>query len=146
MFRGVCVPQISRPIVWSWLKKPRGPLFRITPPAGKWESWRLPGLQRAIKAGSLGSFKDLLAMDANAFYGDTRGVNYAQARYLCYYLQQKGLLFPFYKQFHANQKTDPTGYETLKSVLKETDMHQFQRKWQKFVLDLNQEFSLTLEN
>jgi uncharacterized SAM-binding protein YcdF (DUF218 family) len=109
-------------------------------------NWRLPGLQRAIKAGGLGSFQDLLAMDANAFYGDTRGVNYAQARYLCYYLQQKGLLFTFYKQFHANRKTDPTGYETLKSVLKETDMHQFQRKWQKFVLDLNQEFSLALEN
>src|SRR5687768_9020197 len=68
-------------------------------------NWRLPGLQRAIKAGEVGSFKDLMAMDVNAFYGDTRGVNYAQSRYLLYYLQQKGLLVTFYKQFHANQKT-----------------------------------------
>jgi uncharacterized SAM-binding protein YcdF (DUF218 family) len=109
-------------------------------------NWRLPGLQRAIKAGEVGSFKQLMAKNLSEFYGDTQGVNYAQARYLCYYLQQKGLLVKFYKQFHANRKTDPTGYETLKSILGETDMHQFQRKWQKFVLDLNQEFSLTLAN
>ena len=102
-------------------------------------NWRLPGLQTAIKVGEVGSFKDLLAMDTNAFYGDTRGVNYAQARYLCYYLQQKGLLFTFYKQFHANQKTDPTGYQTLKRVLRERDMAQFQREWEKFVLDLKRD-------
>src|SRR5688572_15936719 len=107
-------------------------------------NWRLPGLQRAIKAGEVGSFKDLMAMDVNAFYGDTRGVNYAQSRYLLYYLQQKGLLVTFYKQFHANQKTDPTGYQTLKSILRESDMQQFERKWQKFVLNLNEEFSLRL--
>ena len=109
-------------------------------------NWRLPGLQRALKAGEVGSFKDLMAMDANTFYGDTRGVNYAQARYLLYYLQQKGVLFTFYKKFHENQKTDPTGYQTLKSVLRESDMDQFQRKWQKFVLDLNEGFSLRLAN
>jgi len=109
-------------------------------------NWRLPGLQRAIKAGEVGSFKDLMAMDVNAFYGDTRGVNYAQSRYLLYYLQQKGLLITFYKEFHANQKTDPTGYQTLKSILRESDMQQFERKWQKFVLNLNEEFSLRLAN
>lgn len=109
-------------------------------------NWRLPGLQKAIKAGEVGSFKQLLAMNVNEFYGDTQGVNYAQARYLCYYLQQKGLLVKFYKQFLANRKTDPTGYETLKSVLGETDMQQFQRNWQKFILELSQEFELRLAN
>jgi uncharacterized SAM-binding protein YcdF (DUF218 family) len=109
-------------------------------------NWRLPGLQTAIKAGEIGPFKELMAMDANAFYGDTRGVNYAQARYLLYYLQQKGLLFTFYKQFHANQKTDPTGFQTLKRVLRKTNMAQFQREWEKYVLDLSQEFSLQLAN
>ena len=109
-------------------------------------NWRLPGLQRAIKAGEVGSFKVLMAMKLNDFYGDSQGVNYAQARYLCYYLQEKGLLVKFYKEFLSNRKTDPSGYETLKSVLGETDMHQFQRKWEKFVLDLNQDFALTLAN
>jgi hypothetical protein len=38
----------------------------------------------------------------------------------------------FYKQFHANQKTVSERYETLKSVLGETDMQQFQRNWEKY--------------
>jgi uncharacterized SAM-binding protein YcdF (DUF218 family) len=109
-------------------------------------NWRLPGLQKAIKAGEIGSFKQLMAMNATEFYGDSQGVNYAQSRYLLYYLQQKGLLVKFYKQFLANRKTDPTGYETLKSVLGVTDMHQFQRDWQKFVLELTKEFELRLAN
>jgi hypothetical protein len=87
-----------------------------------------------------------MAMNATEFYGDSQGVNYAQSRYLLYYLQQKGLLVKFYKQFLANRKTDPTGYETLKSVLGVTDMHQFQRDWQKFVLELTKEFELRLAN
>ena len=87
-----------------------------------------------------------MEMDFNDFYGQATGVNYAQARYLLYYLQEKGLLFTFYKQFHANRKTDPSGYETLKSVLGETDMHQFQRKWEKYILDLNEEFLLRPAN
>ncbi len=105
-------------------------------------NWRLPGLQKAIKAGEVGSFKDLMALDVNGFYSDSRGLNYAQSRYLCYYLQQKGLLFSFYKRFHANQKTDPTGYQTLKSILGERDMDLFQRKWEKFVTALTEEFTL----
>lgn len=109
-------------------------------------NWRLPGLQRALKAGEVGSFKELMAMDTNEFYSDSRGVNYAQSRYLCYYLQEQGLLFKFYKQFHKNQKTDPTGYQTLKSVLRETDMDQFQRKWEKYVLKLSEEYSLRIAN
>jgi hypothetical protein len=109
-------------------------------------NWRLPGLQTAIKADETVSFKKLMEMDFNDFYSEATGVNYAQSRYLLYYLQESGLLVKFYKQFHTNRKTDPSGYETLKSVLSETDMHQFQRKWEKYVLDLSQDFSLTLAN
>jgi len=102
-------------------------------------NWRLPGLQKAIRAGNLTSFEKLMALDANAFYGDHSGVNYAESRYLCYYLQQKGLLVKFYKDFHARQKTDPTGFQTLKSTLGESDMVDFQRRWEKFVLALRQQ-------
>jgi len=102
-------------------------------------NWRLPGLQRAIKAKTVPAFETLMAMDAQTFYGDRTGVNYAQSRYLCYYLQEKGLLVKFYKQFHAQQKKDPSGFETLKSVLGESDMVQFQKRWETFVLGLKQQ-------
>ncbi len=107
-------------------------------------NWRLPGLQRAIRAGNVPSFKTLLAMDSNAFYNEDKGVNYGQARYLCYYLQQNGLLVNFYREFHAQQKADPTGYKSLQKVLSETDMDAFQEKWEKFVLGLRQGYEVTV--
>ena len=106
-------------------------------------NWRLPGLQRAIKTRRVHAFKTLLGMDARTFYSDGIGSNYAQARYLLYYLQEKNLLVKFYREFTANHAGDPTGYKTLQGVLGERDMKAFQEKWEKFVLGLNEDFRLT---
>jgi hypothetical protein len=105
-------------------------------------NWRLPGLQDAIRAGEVPSFKDLTATTTNAFYNDDKGTNYAQARYLCYYLQEKGLLVKFYREFYRNRRADPTGYQTLQAILGEPDMSAFQKKWEKFVLGLSEDISL----
>jgi hypothetical protein len=105
-------------------------------------NWRLQGLRKAIKAGRVQAFKTLMAADSDVFYGDGSGVNYAQSRYLCYYLQEKGLLVKFYKQFQAGREKDPSGFETLKAVLRESDMDQFKRKWERYVLQLTEEFRL----
>jgi hypothetical protein len=99
-------------------------------------NWRLPILQKATSAGSLPSFGKLTATDTQSFYNNGRATNYAQARYLCYYLQEHGLLHRYYEAFVANQKTDPTGYATLMQVLKEADMDAFQKSWEKWVLGL----------
>jgi hypothetical protein len=106
-------------------------------------NWRLPGLQKAIKAGRVPLFKTLLAMDSNTFYNQDKGSNYGQARYLCYYLQQKGLLKKFYQEFLVQQKADPTGYKSLQKVLSETDMDAFQKQWEKFVNGLTQGSEVT---
>lgn len=108
-------------------------------------NWRLPGLQQAIRAKQVPSFRDLTAMDANAFYNQDKGVNYAQARYLCFYLQQKSLLVKFYRAFHARQQEDPTGFKTLQSVLSEPEMDAFKSKWETFVLGLRQGYDVTVE-
>lgn len=107
-------------------------------------NWRLPGLQRAIRSGKVPSFKTLMAMDGSAFYNDDRGTNYAQARYLCYYLQEKGVLVKFYREFHAQQKNDPSGYKSLQKVLAEGDMDAFKKKWEEFVLGLRQGYGVTV--
>lgn len=99
-------------------------------------NWRLSGLQKAIQAGSVPSFEKLLAMDTEAFYQRDRGTNYGQARYLCYYLQEKGLLSRYYREFLAGHKEDPTGVRTLKAVLGETDLAAFKKRWEAFVLGL----------
>jgi hypothetical protein len=102
-------------------------------------NWRLAGLQKAIKAKRLPSFKTLTATSQHQFYNEDKGSNYSQARYLCYYLQEKGLLRKFYKDFVSNCKTDPTGYETLKKTLglkTEKEARAFQKEWEAYVIKL----------
>jgi len=99
-------------------------------------NWRLRGLQRAIRSGTVPSLKELLHTSDSEFYGPRSGIYYAQARYLCYYLQERGLLREFYRRFRAGCASDPTGYRTLKEVLGEDDMGAFQRRWEAFVLAL----------
>ncbi len=94
--------------------------------------------RRAIKAGDVPSFKELTGTTDSGFYGDNAGINYAQARYLCYYLQERGKLTQFYHEFVANQKEDSTGYKTLRQILAENDMDAFQKKWEKFVMNLRE--------
>jgi hypothetical protein len=84
-----------------------------------------------------------MALDAHAFYDEDKGTNYGQARYLCYYLQERGLLIKFYREFHAHQKQDPTGYESMQKILGIVDMRAFKRKWEKYVLNLSQDVVLT---
>jgi hypothetical protein len=99
-------------------------------------NWRLAGLQRAIKAGSVPSFETLCSTTTNQFYHDDPGTNYSQARYLCFHLQERGLLRTFYHDFVKNVEKDPTGYETLKRVLDVDDMTAFQKQWEDEVLKL----------
>ncbi len=108
-------------------------------------NWRLPGLQRAIGAKRVPSFKTLTEMDASAFYNDDQGTNYAQSRYLCYYMQEKGLLVKFYQEFIARQKEDPSGFRSLQKVLAEPDMDAFKTRWEKYVMVLRQGYAVTVE-
>ena len=124
----------------AWLNEGLGSLYeQCGAHRGKiWgrTNWRLAGLQKAIRAGKVPSFKTLTSTTTHEFYSEDPGTNYAQARYLCYYLQQRGLLRKFYHAFRANQKTDPTGHDTLKNILGAKDMDEFKKKWQVYVLKL----------
>ena len=103
-------------------------------------NWRWKGLVQAIKDGKTISFQQLTSMSEAQFYGGAAGASYSQyysqARYLCYYLQEKGRLVKFYRQFVANAEQDPAGYATLQRVLDERDMEAFKKKWEKFVVGL----------
>ena len=99
-------------------------------------NWRLAGLQKALKKGSTPTFEELTGTSDSDFYHLDSGTNYAQARYLCYYLQQKGLLVRYFREFVANHGKDPSGYDTLKEILGEKDMAAFEKTWKDFVLKL----------
>ncbi len=99
-------------------------------------NWRLAGLQEAIRDDRVPSFEAMTGMDDDAFYNKDRGTNYSQARYLCYYLQEKGLLVKFYHAAVKAQKDDPSGYKTLQKILGESDMDAFKKKWEAYVAKL----------
>ncbi len=107
--------------------------WRLT---GGWPPNARGGLQKAIRQKQVPSFGTLCSTTDDEFYRQDRGTNYAHARYLCYYLQEHGLLRKFYHRFRANCDKDPTGYETLKAVLGRDDMAKFQQDWDAWVLKL----------
>jgi hypothetical protein len=144
---GTLVHEIVHPFVAadfprcpSWLNEGLGSLYeQCGDHQGHiwgYTNWRLAGLQKAIEAKRVPSFETLCSTTRDGFYNADPGTNYSQARYLCYYLQEHGLLVKFYRQFRADWQADPTGLETLKKVLKEDDLVAFQAKWEEYVARL----------
>lgn len=144
---GTLVHEIVHPFVEAnfpnapaWLNEGLGSLYEQSGTVDGhiygYTNWRLNGLQNGLRKKIVPTFKALTSMTDTEFYREDTGTNYAQARYLCYYLQEKGLLRKFYKDFVTNQKTDPTGYRTLQTILGERDMTAFQKRWESFVMKL----------
>lgn len=77
-------------------------------------NWRLPGLQDVIRKQRLGTIEALIKTDD--FRGPLVGINYAQARYFCLYLQEQKLLQEFYRRFRAAQAQDPRGLKTVSDL------------------------------
>jgi hypothetical protein len=98
-------------------------------------NWRLPGLQKAIKAGTLRPLEELIG-DAKFYREDLVGVNYAEARYLMLYLQEKGLLRRYYRAFRDHVGEDSTGLATLKQVIGPKELGAFEKEWREWVMTL----------
>jgi hypothetical protein len=96
-------------------------------------NWRLPILRR----GGFIPLEDLVKLSDKEFRGKKESLNYANARYLCLYLQERGLLPTFYKAFRAAHKagTDKTGWDSLKTVIGEPP-DAFEKKWHAWVKKL----------
>lgn len=99
-------------------------------------NWRLAGLQRAIRERRVPTIRALLSTSSNEFYGDDSGLHYAMARYLLYYLQERGLLRRYYTEIVEHHSDDPSGYAAFSRVLGNPDMAAFQKSWEKYVLAL----------
>ncbi|MHC4831414.1 MAG: hypothetical protein ACYTFT_13845 [Planctomycetota bacterium] len=97
-------------------------------------NWRLANLQKLIKREELGSLTSLLKTSRRQFYRGAGGDSYAQARYLCYYLQESGKLRAFYHGFVKDASGDSTGLTTLKRVLETEDLAGFEVKWRAWIL------------
>ena len=100
-------------------------------------NWRLPVLQEGLRAGHFVALEKLLATSRDEFYDDPYGMHYAEARYLCYYLQEKNLLRRFYHEFRRNHLTDPSGKASLLRVTQKDSLAQLQAEWLGFLAPLS---------
>jgi hypothetical protein len=99
------------------------------------ENWRLPALQKAIRAGTLRPLRELVGDEH--FYDSRRvGMNYAQARYLLMYLQEKGMLDDYYVRFRARAEQDATGIKTLEELVGPQGLERFETEWKRWVIEL----------
>jgi hypothetical protein len=123
----------------AWLNEGLGSLFEFP---GERDghfigqlNWRLPGVQAAIANKTVPKISALVKTTETQFYDDDSGVHYAMARYLCYWLQERGLLVKFVARAQALKATDATGLTALTEVLG-GDPDSFQKDWEKFVMGL----------
>jgi hypothetical protein len=129
------------PAMPAWLNEGMASLYeqcRITPEGliGL-KNWRLPGLVKGMNDGKTRSVEALTALTTAEFYGEGSGLNYAQARYLCMYLQERKLLQKFYRTFRDSAADDPTGIKALKSVVAPQELADFEKEMTAWVLKLS---------
>lgn len=99
-------------------------------------NWRLDGLKKKIASNETYSLEKLTNLSQREFYRDRSGNNYSQSKYLCYYLQEQGLLVDYYHRFYENRKTDPSGLNTLLETTGFQNEKLFQEHWQQWVQTL----------
>jgi hypothetical protein len=128
------------PLVPAWFNEGLASLHeacQILPDESRIEglpNWRLPGLQRAVAERRLPSLQHLVSQPD--FRGEQVGLNYAQARYFCLYLQQQQLLQTFYRVFRDAQPRDPTGASAIRRVFGDRSWAELDADFQRWVMTL----------
>ncbi len=112
------------PDIPSWFNEGLGSLYERCSLNNKtiigYVNWRLPALQEVLNDKSYTSIENLMKTDWDGFYGKRSDVNYAQARYLCMYLQELGLLKEYYKLFRDKYNQDNTGIKQIEYITGKT--------------------------
>ena len=82
------------------------------------DNWRRPELEEALSKGALPSLGTLFSHTPKAFRETGESLNYALARYFCFYLQERGALERVYRAFRAGWAEDGTGARFVEEILK----------------------------
>lgn len=84
------------------------------------KNWRHPRLKRALQSAAERDTTKLdvmFAMSDEAFRGSDEDLHYAQARYVCQWLDERGKLWAFYQRWRDNVTTDPRGNKAFHEVM-----------------------------
>ena len=90
-------------------------------------SWRLDRLKQALalrdRERSTAGIDALLAMSDEDFLGRDVDLHYAIAVMVCQWLDQQGLLWPFYRAWRGTVRQDPTGSAAFEAVVGQSPAH-----------------------
>lgn len=81
-------------------------------------SWRTNIAKRLGKSGRLTKWKDLFAMERDAFMGSRARANYAQARAVLMFLHHRGVLGEWYRAYIDGFAEDASGAAVVERVMK----------------------------
>lgn len=95
------------------------------------DNWRLSVLHQAIRQQRVPPVTELMC--AEEFYGRNEAINYAQARYFCMYLQQRGLLGDYYAALRDDAGL-VDGVGALARILPDRSASEFDTEFQDWVL------------
>jgi hypothetical protein len=104
------------------------------------ENWRLRGLQETIRRGKLRSLEAMI--HDRDFRGAEVGLNYAQARYFCLFMQREDnprgadVLAEFYRRLRDGRENDPRGAEAVRKTFPKQSWPELDAAFQRFVLSL----------
>ncbi len=94
-------------------------------------NWRLPILQQALAEGRLQPLPVL--MQREDFQGSDEALLYAQARYFCFFLAERGQLRDFYRALRATQDRDPYGTIVARQLFPGQTWAQFEREFRDWI-------------
>ncbi|MDK1031418.1 MAG: hypothetical protein QGD94_05385, partial [Planctomycetia bacterium] len=97
-------------------------------------NWRLPALLEALAQGRLRTLKDLITKDD--FRGPLEGLNYAQARYFCMYMQEQGVLEKFYRLFRDGVGKDAMGLSFVSEVFDKKSVEKVDKAYREWLKSL----------
>jgi hypothetical protein len=98
-------------------------------------NWRKRDLLPAAKKGTLQSLEELIT--AARVRPNRQAVDYAHARYFCLFLQERGLLEPFYRKFRSSVANDPTGLRTIQALLDVGDLTPIDDEFRRWLQELD---------
>jgi hypothetical protein len=86
------------------------------------KNWRHPRLLRALSSSrapdrDAASLARLFGMPDTAFRDEDEDLHYAMARYVCQWLDERKMLWPFYRRWRDTFEKDPTGAQAFAEVV-----------------------------
>lgn len=96
-------------------------------------NWRINHLLLGLRRGQVRTIEELIE-SPQAVRAKLDAVDYAHARYVCLFLQERKLLADYYRGLRDSNGSDPTGRRTLESLIAPKSLDEFDREFRQWAV------------